>query len=178
MTWHPPKTWAVGELVSAADLNEQVRDNLLAIGQHYKLRKTADESVTSSTTLQNDDTFVFAVGASTVWAVEGHFFYEAASAGGIKIVWVLPASSGFGRISALVHTSTSTIQSLGADSAEAPIGANVGNGAGSPRLLRVSSLLEIGVNAGNAQFQWAQNTSNGTATKLLTNSFLVAHRIA
>ena len=27
MAWTPPKTWAIGSLVSAADLNEQIRDN-------------------------------------------------------------------------------------------------------------------------------------------------------
>lgn len=33
MSWKTPKTWAVGELVSAADLNEQIRDNMT----HLKL---------------------------------------------------------------------------------------------------------------------------------------------
>lgn len=27
MAWSTPKTWAIGSLVSAADLNEQIRDN-------------------------------------------------------------------------------------------------------------------------------------------------------
>lgn len=29
MAWTTPKTWSVGQLVSAADMNEQVRDNML-----------------------------------------------------------------------------------------------------------------------------------------------------
>ena len=33
MAWTPPKTWTIGELVSAADLNAQVRDNMT----HLKL---------------------------------------------------------------------------------------------------------------------------------------------
>lgn len=28
MAWTSPKTWAIGGLVSAADLNEQIRDNM------------------------------------------------------------------------------------------------------------------------------------------------------
>lgn len=28
MAWTAPKAWTIGELVSAADLNEQVRDNM------------------------------------------------------------------------------------------------------------------------------------------------------
>lgn len=33
MAWTTPKSWTVGELVSAADLNEQIRDNM----DHLKL---------------------------------------------------------------------------------------------------------------------------------------------
>ena len=33
MAWATPKTWTIGELVSAADLNEQLRDNEI----HLKL---------------------------------------------------------------------------------------------------------------------------------------------
>lgn len=33
MAWTIPQTWVIGQLVSAADLNEQVRDNL----DHLKL---------------------------------------------------------------------------------------------------------------------------------------------
>ena len=33
MAWTPPKTWTLGELVSAADLNDHIRDNMV----HLKL---------------------------------------------------------------------------------------------------------------------------------------------
>jgi len=33
MAWTPPRTWAIGALVSAAELNEQLRDNQV----HLKL---------------------------------------------------------------------------------------------------------------------------------------------
>ena len=29
MTWYPPKTWTTGEVVSASDLNQQIRENIL-----------------------------------------------------------------------------------------------------------------------------------------------------
>ena len=29
MAWTTPKTWSLGQLVNAADLNEQIRDNML-----------------------------------------------------------------------------------------------------------------------------------------------------
>ena len=34
MAWTPPITWSVGRLVTAADLNAQIRDNLIALGVH------------------------------------------------------------------------------------------------------------------------------------------------
>lgn len=41
MAWTPPRTWMVGELVGADQLNEQIRDNLavlkLAVGDDGKI---------------------------------------------------------------------------------------------------------------------------------------------
>jgi hypothetical protein len=41
MAWHAPRTWSLGQLVFADDLNEQVRDNLvvlkLAVGDDGKI---------------------------------------------------------------------------------------------------------------------------------------------
>ncbi len=51
MAWTAPKTWTVGELVSAADMNVQLRDNL----NHLKLIVNDDGKIPelSSTYLSN-----------------------------------------------------------------------------------------------------------------------------
>ena len=67
MAWTTPRTWTVGEVATAALFNEQVRDNLLAIRQHAYVRKTADESVYNSTTLQDDDELLLPVAANETW---------------------------------------------------------------------------------------------------------------
>lgn len=41
MAWTTPRTWTVGQLVNAADLNEQVRDNFV----HLKLLVNDDGKV-------------------------------------------------------------------------------------------------------------------------------------
>ncbi len=50
--WTTPKTWAIGELVRASDLNAQLRDNLSALknppSAHYTLDETADYQTTST----------------------------------------------------------------------------------------------------------------------------------
>ena len=54
MGWTAPKTWCVGETLTAANFNTHIRDNQLAEGPHLIARKTADQSVTSSAVLVDD----------------------------------------------------------------------------------------------------------------------------
>lgn len=51
MAWTTPKTWSVGDVLTAADLNAYVRDNNKWLGTdkpHARVRNTADISHTSS----------------------------------------------------------------------------------------------------------------------------------
>jgi hypothetical protein len=41
MAWTTPRTWAIGQLVSAADLNEQIRDNF----SHLKILVNDDGKI-------------------------------------------------------------------------------------------------------------------------------------
>jgi hypothetical protein len=43
MAWVTPRTWTVGQLVSAAELNEQLRDNL----NHLKVAVDANGKITA-----------------------------------------------------------------------------------------------------------------------------------
>ena len=58
--WTTPKTWAIGELVRASDLNAQLRDNLSALkdppSAHYMLDETANYQTTSTTFVDVDGT--------------------------------------------------------------------------------------------------------------------------
>ncbi len=56
MTWHPPITWQVDQLVTEQDLNEQVRDNLLYLKERVdtsfafvQLNEPQDFTTTSTT---------------------------------------------------------------------------------------------------------------------------------
>jgi len=50
MSWTDPKTWAVGEVVTANLLNEQVRDNLTALKTTNSAQYLLDESTDYTTT--------------------------------------------------------------------------------------------------------------------------------
>jgi hypothetical protein len=182
MGWTAPATWTVGELVLASKLNTHVRDNMLAVGPHLIVRKTADESVTSSTTLQNDDHLVFTGGVNEVWQVGLTILYEGSATGDIKIAFTYPTGSGFKlALGASGVTNGPTAQNDAAVSDGAsPSNSLVyfGIGAGLARVVNMLGVWAVGATGGNLQLQWAQNASDATATKVLTHSTLWAVKLA
>jgi len=132
--------------------------------------KTADESVTSSTTMQDDDYLSFAGVAGATYQVTVNLKITANVSGGFKWRFVLPAS-GSGRFGTQITSASS----------DADIDATVGNGI-TAALTAVNAATLTGYitfgTAGTAQFQWAQNASFGTATILKRGCNLTAIRIS
>lgn len=158
-----------GEFVDAADIN--------ALATFYAV-KSADESVTSSTSLQNDDDLVADLAVGT-WLLEAHLFHTGAQAGDIQTAWATT-----GTITCLsrsvIAPSGSATDITGADpdiriqalSFTVTVGARFGtdgtnNGYSVERLI-----LDVDV-AGSMQLQWAQFASSGTATTLKAGSHLM-----
>jgi hypothetical protein len=174
MAWTTPKTWAFQEGVESAELNLHLRDNLNAIGGPIaRARKTADQSVTASSTLVDCTDLGFAIAASEVWVIQLHLAVTCSAAGDWKHAWTVPAGctgeqwdqsffSGTGSDGHGVSSITaSNVTAVSADAAGVfAIGAAVTNS----------------TTAGTVQFQFAQNSPSGTAT-VQANSFLIAHRI-
>jgi hypothetical protein len=145
--------------------------------------KTSDETVTGSTSYQDDDELVFAVGASEKWIVELVLFYNGATAGDLKVAIVPPTSgtgwfgqtnitasaASVGSVEVFAKTGLGTSNDLGTG---AP-----GTGAGVFNIARYYINFENSTNAGNLQVQWAQIAASG-ATTVKAGSFLIAHRYA
>ena len=139
------------------------------------VRKTADEIVNNSTTLQNDDHLLLAVGANEVWFINMLLLFESSTASDGKLGWAYPAGCAIrwghpnsywaltvNPTTPLTETSTCGIGGLGAG------------------VLVASSswvLIINGATAGNVNLQWAQNTAEASDTKMLTNSSLIAHQL-
>lgn len=145
------------------------------------VRKTATESVTSSTALQDDDELLIPAGANEVWALDFVLYTDGATAGDIKATVVGPAGAtgtvsvqgpGTGATTFADHLTNEQSAGLGT----APPAGTLG--AGNPTRVSVRALVVNGATAGDVKLQWAQNVSNGTATRVLANSHLIAHRIA
>lgn len=144
---------------------------------HTFVRKTADESVTSSTALQDDDALLFAVGANEIW--EFRFVLGVVGAGGEDFKAAIAGPAG------------STITwSFGGEmffnTAAAPGVTRVLAG-GAPAShytdnletrVEIVGIIVNGATSGNCKLQWAQDTSGGTAVTVKANSFLRAHKIA
>lgn len=144
--------------------------------------KAATESVTSSTTLQNDDIFSWSVLANSAYALSGYVVYDGAqsSAGGLKTTFTGPASSsmfytnfgGSDETSGSLSTHNMVIQGL-TGTRNMPTQVTASTMSFSPK-----GTLVVGVTAGTLQFQWAQAVSNGTATRIMGGSWMKLEKIA
>jgi len=132
--------------------------------------KLTDESLTSSTTLQNDDTLLFPVEASATYEFTATVVYVGNTTGDFKLAFTFPSGA--------------TLYWVGKGT---PIGLDNSFGAASGTSLAysgettnqsivVQAVLTTGSTAGTLQLQWAQNTSNATATVVKTGSFIRAQR--
>jgi hypothetical protein len=177
MAWTNPKTWQTGfaNRATAADFNTHLRDNLLFL-YRPPIRKTADQSVTSSTALVSDTHLLMAMAVSEVYEFEFIIFFTAATAGDIKLALNVPAGAtgSWGAIGPDTTTPTNYKSFQAAafgDATTVTFGGNAANEA-----LFISGVVIQSSTAGNLQLRWAQSTSSGTATTILTNSVLKAVR--
>jgi hypothetical protein len=181
MGWTSPRTWVASEIVTAALLNTHLRDNLNAINGF--VRKTADESVTSSTTLQNDDHLSIAIPGAGSYEIDISLGITSAAnaAGDIRVGATFPAGTMTLFVDALdaslasSHTGTILRHALALTS-----GVDPGEGFGASTTQTYASLkfLFVATASGTFQFQWAQLASNASATTVKANSFLTMRQMA
>jgi len=173
-SWTDPKTWSVGAALPAAELNTYVRDNTNSTA-HLLAYKSADESVTSSTTLQNDDHLFLAMGANDIWYVSvGVLVNDASSSvADIKIAFTFP--SGSLALYTIYSDTGSTIafhewrvsgtaDSLGVTNVD--------------RFITIAGIATNGATPGNLQMQWAQVVSNAAAVTVKKGSLITGFKLA
>ena len=144
------------------------------------VRKTADETVNNSATLQNDDHLLLTVGASDVWLVDMRLMLSATSTTpDWKFAFTVPAGATFrwgaedlttigGWVPVAVGTSAPALSTTGTVTA---------GSSGSVHGSHLTGIYVGGGTAGTLQFQWAQNTATVADSKVLTNSCLIATKL-
>lgn len=149
------------------------------------VRKTADESVTSSTTYQSDDELLFAISASEIWEFEFVILFSGNSSGDIKCAINVPSGAtgsltGIGPNAASANTTATMVMASRTstldDTNEYGFGASGTTEPWTTCILK--GVVVNGANAGNVQLRWAQLASNGTATTVKANSYVKAFRVS
>lgn len=185
MAWTAPRTWVSSEVVTAAQMNAHIRDNLNAINGF--VRKTADESVTSSTTLQNDDHLLYTIDATGTYLFDAWLFANSAAdnAGDIKYGFSFPTGTvifgGVGLVDTVTTGSSGSDQAIAfttPTSGSSAISYATSNlSAGFATMVYVHGIL-IATATGTLRLVWAQNSSNASATTLKSGSHMLVRQVA
>lgn len=191
MAWTSPLTWVAGQVVTAAQLNTHVRDNLndLSDGSWGRdltfVVKAADEGLANSAVVQNDNHLFFTATANAKYLVDVALFVTVgggSSGSDFKVGWSLPSGtfnmSGHGPDVAMAATSSvgsaEFVGLVGAVTSTPAYGLDSDGNTG----IKLWALIEVGGTGGTVTLQWAQNTATAVTTTLEAGSWLRAERVA
>ncbi len=135
--------------------------------------KPSNESVASSTVLQDDDDLQFSIGVSETWAVRWTISATFVSAGGVKVAVAVP-SGGASLVIAKMYTAA--VIASGTPASEGAAVTLVNTGSNTVGFIEVDALIVNGATAGSAKLQWCQSTSDVTAAVFLAKSWMVARK--
>jgi len=129
--------------------------------------KTADEVITSDSTLSDDAELVIALQANKVYHFYGSMYYKSGSTPDIKFACSIPAGATARRINdnwtALVKRNTSDFT----------VSSGAIAGTGNTDVQVYEGFVIMAGTAGNFAFQWAQNISNAGETTVFAGSHIV-----
>lgn len=175
---------------------QRLTAGLLRSSQDLVLRKTADTSRAATTTTVADPHLQTDLPANSVWVWTGWLKYDTPTAADINIDFSGPAgllgewtAIGVGSSPVIGSTATPALQTDTQDArgymlrvetndvTAARSFGGLGTGA-TPITLQFKGTLRVGATAGTWSLDWAQFTSNATATTLYTDSWFWLKRIA
>jgi|TARA_R110000824_G_scaffold349982_2_gene536900 hypothetical protein len=132
--------------------------------------KTSDESVTSSTSVQDDDQLTFTMAADKIYAISGALLIDSGTTPDFKWSLNLAGSSTADLLSKYLSPGGSSAVYRFSENDD---NSTMGYGAGTPGMTaEFTGIIKADGSGGALTLQWAQNTSNGTASKLLTGSWI------
>lgn len=149
-----------------------------SVGMMQVKRKTADESLTTNTVLQDDDHLTFTIAASEEWVAE--FKVDAGSLivnTGFKVAITVPSGATLNAVAAALLDDSTFITSRTTTSGAVVISRSAAIGPNST-FLTVRVWVVNGATPGSVTLQWAQFTSSGSALTFRKGSYMVATRVA
>jgi hypothetical protein len=173
--WTAPATFVSGELTSA-QMNEQVRDNFLALNP-APISKFADESLNLSTVLQNDNELAYTIADTGTFEFDVFLAVTSAAnaAGDIAVGFSFPAGFvnffGIGPDVSLASGNIGTAHfgtALGATSGTTALAFGCST---ATAYVRINGIFTATA-AGTLQLMWAQSSSNANNTTVKAGSFM------
>lgn len=149
--------------------------------------KTADESVASSATPQDDDQLLFPVAANEKWVFTLYLLVGCGSAatGDFRAAITVPA--GVVLAWSFVNGTYFNGDPRASDSAADAVNLEVVTASGTSLIVagsvpdigyQIKGYVTVGATAGDVRLQWAQASSNATATTVRAGSHLIANKVA
>lgn len=184
MAWTVPRTWIAGEFVTAALMNEQLRDNLNILSTYIgddgapsgfllPFVQASDLTKNTDTTLEDLDGMAFAIGASETWVCIAASSTIGNGTADVKYSVTAPAGAtgAFGVTGAGGAATTNGSSATFGDPVDVAI----------PNTVRQTIILWAvvvnGITAGTVQWQAAQDTSTAVNTIFHQNSGGIAVRV-
>jgi hypothetical protein len=171
-----------GTLTASSSLTVSGALTVGGVGQTLRAHKTANETVTSSTTLQNDDHLTVSLDANSVYRIYMLLSFGGITAGELKTSWSTP-SGATGNKHCMGPGSDSTARdSTGATMRYGThnFTTTVNYGCNDTALFvhAVEQGIVTTTTAGTFVLQWAQQASSTTGTTIAAGSYLIAEKIA
>ena len=164
------KQWSVGDVLSAADLNVWTVPIVAT--------KTVDTGRNTTTTMTADPELQISVAAGASYAVEAVAAYKGGTNGSSDMQCTLTVPAGTTGFFQCFRRLVSGLSFAGDYKAFGAASDAATNGTTQNQVVLIKSIVTTAGTAGTVAFSWAQNTSNGTNTTVLTGSSLVAQRIS
>lgn len=165
------KIFSVNETFTSSDANEFLAQQIVVI-------KTSTESVTSSTTVQDDNELSMTLNANSNYWLDGLLINDGAAAGDFKLQFVVPSGTirwlADGPDSSAASTTDIVDRNWKAGSLTTIMGCIA---SGTSTILPVNGIIRTAASGGTFKLQWAQGTSNATATRVFADSFLRVTRM-
>lgn len=203
MVYTAPATPLPGDVLTAAFWDTHVRDRILQTPEalataaaqqvfstgvnavamvHGSKYKTADHTIISQATLQNDAHLAWTIAANEAWAFRAVLKFTMASGGPLVVngAFTVPAAAS-GWYSVL-RSNVDIDAALGTPShgdysiATTPVA--IGSASVTGRLVVLDGVVINGANAGTVQFQWCQSSSTAINTLLRLGSYIDLKRLA
>lgn len=156
-------------------------DTILSYTAPSIIQKPSDESLSSTTTLQDDDHLILPVLANASYFMQAQILYHGGTAGGLKLGWSGPSGA------TLLWTIGGAAFGSGANAPNTYFGAN---GLGGSDILGTDGVGGIDMFAtphgtlvtsstpGSLTLRWAQGVSDSATTTVKAGSVLMLQRIA